>query len=85
MHIISFLRKVFFLIIWLASLFIIVPSLVFVYSVCLSTIPFFIDHELITNIVIGLLLTISLGLIFGLTIFLVKRLFKFKTKSQGGE
>lgn len=84
MHVISFLRKLFFLIIWLVSLFIIAPLIFFLYPSWLSSVPFFAKRQLLGSVIDGLALTISYSFMFGFTIFLVKRLFKFKKISRRG-
>jgi len=85
MHIISFLRKLVFLIIFTASLFVIVPFLFIAIPVSMSSVAFFNVHQSAGNILAGILLAIFYGLIIYTYVFLVRRLFKFKTKLQGGE
>lgn len=85
MHIVSFLRKLVFLVIWLAFLFTIVPFLFLLLAAYPAEIPFFVKHQFIAYVIVGLFLAISFVLIIYITVFLIKRLFKSKNKSQGGE
>jgi len=82
---ISFLRKLFFLIIFTASLFVIGPFLFVAIPVLMSNIAFFNAHQSVGTVLAGTLLAICYGFIIYIYVFLVKRLFKFKNKSQGGE
>jgi len=85
MHIISFLRKLVFFIIFTALLFIISPFLFIVIPFLMSNIVFFNTHQSMGTVLAGILLAISYGFIIYIYVFLVKRLFKFKTKLKGGE
>jgi len=85
MHIISFLRKLVFLIIFTALLFVIGPFLFVAIPVSISNIAFFNAYQSIGTVLAGILLAISYGFIIYIYVFLVKRFFKSKTKSQGGE
>jgi len=82
MHIISFLRKFVFLIIFTASLFIIAPFLFIAIPVLMSNVAFFNAHQSVGIVFAGVLLAISYGLIIYIFVSLVKRLFKSEKTQQ---